>query len=403
MTLKTCVFTSIAANYLPKARVLAESIKRVAPEAEFYLMLVDRAPPNFNLKEEPFDSVISVADLDIDAPEAWCFSHRVVELCTAVKGMAACYLLDKCSADKVFYFDPDMVIYGRFDELERHLDTTSILLTPHQSEPETTIDAIMDNEMASLKHGVFNLGFIGIRNDEEGKRFAEWWSERLKTFCLDDIERGLFTDQKWANLVPCFFERYRVLRSPAFNVATWNISTREVEGDLERGITVNGEPLGFYHFSGFDSGDQALMLNKYAPSNSILFAMRNWYISECENKDQQHYGQLPYGYGEYECGESITQPQRDLYRVRQDLQLAFPNPFKMSPEGGYLAWFKANAEDGSHCAQQLELSDSKSIKDAISEFSQWLSQRAAHTSTKPKRYLVQMLASCLQLTCRLGR
>ena len=39
----TAVFTSIAANYLPKARVLAKSIKRVAPDTHFVLMLVNTA------------------------------------------------------------------------------------------------------------------------------------------------------------------------------------------------------------------------------------------------------------------------------------------------------------------------------------------------------------------------
>ncbi len=63
MSSATRVFTSIAANYLPKARVLARSIKRVAPDAHFCLMLVDDAPHHFDLDSEPFDSVLSLSDL----------------------------------------------------------------------------------------------------------------------------------------------------------------------------------------------------------------------------------------------------------------------------------------------------------------------------------------------------
>ncbi len=153
----------------------------------------------------------------------------------------------------------------------------------------------MDNEMASLKHGVFNMGFVGVAHTAEGQRFASWWADRLTHFCLDDISRGLFTDQKWANLVPCFFDDYRVLRSPAFNVATWNITTREVAGSWEEGFTVNGEPLGFYHFSGFDSGDQALMLNKYGANSATLKALRSWYVDACNEEGQSLRAITPMG------------------------------------------------------------------------------------------------------------
>ena len=209
MTASTAVFTSIAANYLPKARVLAQSMKQVAPETHFALMLVDEAPAAFDLEGEPFDSVMTLEDLSLDNPTAWAFMHTVVELCTAVKGRAARRLLAHDHFDRVFYFDPDMVVFDRFAELEEGLSGVSILLTPHQSEPETHFEAVMDNEMASLKHGVFNMGFFGIADTAEGRRFADWWGDRLTDFCMDDISRGLFTDQKWANLIPCFFDDYR--------------------------------------------------------------------------------------------------------------------------------------------------------------------------------------------------
>jgi len=391
----TAVFTSIAANYLPKARVLAESLKRVSPSTHFFVMLIDKPPDDFDLNDEPFDELINVHDLGIENVEGWCFGYRIVELCTAVKGAAASYLLEKRGAKQVFYFDPDMVIFDRFDELSQLLEQTSILLTPHQSEPETTLDAVMDNEMASLKHGVFNLGFVGIQNDEEGQRFARWWADRLQHFCLDDINRGLFTDQKWANLIPCFFDRYRVVRSPAFNVATWNISTRQVSGTLKDGIKVNGEPLGFYHFSGFDSGDQELMLKKYAPDSKILFDMRRWYIAECEQKGQSEFGKLPYGYATYQNGEPILQVHRDLYRARIDLQRAFPNPFLQGADGGYLAWYKANASDGGTTNVPIDIDDTTPTSTAILRFSNWISRRAESHPSAIKRRALQMLSKLL--------
>jgi len=177
------VFTSITSNYLPKARVLARSVKQRAPEVQFHLMLSDVPPPGFDLAAEPFDHLIRLEDLAIEQAAQWAFGHTVVDLCTAVKGFAFQRLLDLPGAEKAFYFDPDMVVFDRLDELIERLDRHSILLTPHQCEPEDTLEAIADNEIASLKHGVFNLGFLGVRNSDEGRRFIDWWAARLEHFC----------------------------------------------------------------------------------------------------------------------------------------------------------------------------------------------------------------------------
>ena len=403
MSSSVAVFTSIAANYLPKARVLATSLKRVAPHADFYLMLVDAYPEDADWSNEPFDALITVNDLAIPNATGWCFAHQVVELCTAVKGFATGYLLDQPDVEQVFYFDPDMVVHDRFNDLEAWLNDTSILLTPHQTEPETGTEAIMDNEMASLKHGVFNMGFFGVRDTAEGRRFAEWWSQRLEQFCLDDIPRGLFTDQKWANLVPCFFEDYRVIRSPAFNVATWNITTRKVEGSLAEGVTVNGEPLGFYHFSGFDSGDQALMLNKYGSNSQTLTEMRAWYTKESSALGQEQDGQRAYGYAHYADGELITAAQRALYRERIDLQRAFPDPFLRHPDGGYLGWYHANADDD-EAESEATLSQGPRPVDTILESAASELQRLQRL--KPqwlKRFILKSLSWTLQRLARLSR
>lgn len=53
-----------------------------------------------------------------------------------------------------------MILSG-LDGLIKRLDEHSILLTPHQTLPEQAIDAVIDNEIGSLKYGVFNLGVSG--------------------------------------------------------------------------------------------------------------------------------------------------------------------------------------------------------------------------------------------------
>ncbi|RNE92206.1 glycosyl transferase [Marichromatium sp. AB31] len=337
-------FTSITSNYLPKARVLASSIKRVCPDAGFHLMLSDTPPSGFDLAAEPFDSVLQIEDLPVADVNAWVFKHSVVELCTAVKGLAAQEIARRHDAAQVFYFDPDMVVFGGLDELSGKLAGHSVALTPHLTAPEEDLQGILDNEISALKHGIYNLGFVGVNTaSSEGRRFLDWWAARLVDFCYDDIPNGLFTDQRWVDLAPGFFEDVLILRDPQYNVATWNISHRQATGSIENGIEINGQPLSFYHFSGFDSGAQEAMLKRYGKSSPVLFKLRDWYIEECRKNGQDALGKLPCKFACYSNGETITKLQRIVYRNRQDLQDAFPDPFDTSDlHQSYYDWFRVN-------------------------------------------------------------
>jgi hypothetical protein len=338
-------YTSITSNYLPKARVLAHSVKRHDPDARFHLLLSDMPPPGFELGAEPFDTVLGLEDLGIPDAKRWAFKHALVEMCTAVKGPGALEIVRRHRPQKLFYFDPDMVVFGGLDALGRELDSHSVLLTPHLTDPEPTRRGILDNEISALKHGTYNLGFIGLRCDGEGLRCLQWWSDRLLEFCRDDIPAGLFTDQRWADLIPAFFDDVRVLRDPQYNVATWNLTNRRATGTAPDAILINGRPLGFYHFSGFDSGAQEAMLGVYGTESPELFALREWYIDQCERHGQSSMGRIPCVYANFDNGEPITKMQRILYREREDLQRAFPDPFATSDaRASYFHWFSANAQ-----------------------------------------------------------
>lgn len=338
------IFTSITSNYIPKARVLARSVKEHVPGAIFHLLLCDSVPQDFDLENEDFDHLILLDELDIDNKKSWIFRHNVVELCTALKGRGFQEIFRRYEPDKVLFFDPDMVLFSGIEVIEEQLDLHSVLLTPHQTEPEKSRSAILDHEVSSLKHGVFNLGFLAVRNSPEGLRFINWWSDRLRDFCFDDSRQGLFTDQKWVDLAPAFFPDLGILRAPQFNVSTWNINSREITGDLAEGVFVNQIPLCFYHFSGIDSGAQKVMLEVYGSSNPVLHQLRDWYLDRCREMGQGQLGKRPCRYAFYGNGDEVRPAERLLYRYREELAQRFPDPYACPPTGGgYQAWFQSNA------------------------------------------------------------
>ena len=43
----------------------------------------------------------------------------------------------------------------------------------------------------------------------QGRRFIDWWADRLRQFCYDEVPNGLFTDQRWVDLAPGVLRRHR--------------------------------------------------------------------------------------------------------------------------------------------------------------------------------------------------
>jgi len=334
------IFTSAALNYIPKVRLLATSVKKYHPEAKFHLALADLLPEDVDVSREPFDSIIRIQDIGIPDWPGWVFCHQLVELATAIKPFALRFLLEQPNTLKVFYLDPDTVLFSRLDDLLAELDSHSIVLTPHLTAPEKTLRGVMDNEISALKHGIFNLGFVGVASRPQGHAFAQWWGERLYPFCRDDIPNGLFTDQRWVDLAPALFPEVCIHRGSRHNVATWNISNRQLTCDKTGQYLVNGSPLGFYHFTGFDSGAHEIMAMVHGQNNKALFQLIEEYLQATKEQDKDPIGARTWAFGHYFDGTPITSVQRIVYRERPDLQRAFPNPFESD---GYLQWWKTQA------------------------------------------------------------
>lgn len=323
-------FTSINNAYIPKAITLAESLRRVyGEEAHVTCMLSDARRDDIDYSA--FDDVLTIDQLDLPVPsvESWIFKHTVVELCTAVKPWAFKKIFQRYDADTVLYMDPDTVAYSPLDEIYSTLVQHPVILTPHVSVPAEDEDDLFDGEMLGcLRHGVFNLGFLALAKHGEGIAFLDWWAKRCLDWCYDDAPKGLFTDQRWIDLAPCFFPTLHVLRHPGYNMATWNLYYRNLSRDSQGNIIVNGAvPLRFFHFSGFDLGTHELMLKKHAPDDALLHEMSDWYIGEQKRHGQERLGRRPGVYDFFGDGQRVEREWRFTYREAADLVGRFPNPY----------------------------------------------------------------------------
>lgn len=324
-------FTSASFAYLDRVRVLGETLKRHHPDWKFWLCLSDQEPEGFvfNLEDEPIDGVVRIEELGVRNLESWIFEHDVVELCTAVKGKMLVKLLEE-GAEKVVYLDPDIAVISDLNPVIELLDKYDIILTPHQLVPETKRQVIIDNEIASLAYGIYNLGFVSVSNRPEGLRFARWWRDRLLDFCFDNVPSGLFTDQKWCDHVPVFFDNVHILKDPGYNVASWNLSQRLVTFDEKGQVLSAGKPLRFFHFTKVTWIGE-VMLERYSNDRIEVFELMAWYKSLLRAHEVKNLPNRWWAFNSYHDGRSVTKAERIAYRDRPDLKAKFPHPFSSGP------------------------------------------------------------------------
>ncbi|WGD28420.1 hypothetical protein AncyloWKF20_11370 [Ancylobacter sp. WKF20] len=323
-------FTSASLAYADRALVLAHSLRRQHPDWVIWLCLVDRPPEGFALDPltAAFDHIVPAEALPIADMRGWLFGHDVVEACTAVKGAMLRHMLDQ-GADRVLYLDPDIAVFAPLTALAEQLDTADVLLTPHVLVPESTAAGVLDNEIGALKHGIYNLGFIGVSGRDEGRRFARWWDERLQVHCIDDIPAGLFTDQRWCDHVPVFFPGTQIVRDPGYNVASWNVANRPLSIGTDGVIRAAGVPLRFFHFTKF-TGIGRLMLERQGGTASALAEVMAWYADALAA--QAPVG-LPAGwwaYGHYADGRPIPREHRRRWRADDALRARIADPFALT-------------------------------------------------------------------------
>jgi glycosyltransferase involved in cell wall biosynthesis len=335
--LRSAVVTIIARNYLAHARVLMESARRWAPDMLRIVILADRIDGAFSPQSEDF-LLIASEELGIPHSRWFHFKYTLLELATAVKPFALEFLLHRYELDRIFYLDPDIQIHAPFTPLLRGLDSANLLLTPHLT--GDLDDGYHPSELDILRSGAYNLGFLGLARGEETLRFLKWWQVRLHDRCLIDLNRGLFVDQRWIDLVPGLFSGVEVLRDPGCNVAYWNLNHRAVvrRGD---GYFVNGSPLRFFHFSGLDP-DHPESLSRHQDRFHFqdLGDVRDLitaYIAALRRHGYAACSRLPYAYGRFANGFPIPELGRGVLHEMPEVANSIADPFS---EEGYQTFLR---------------------------------------------------------------
>ncbi len=342
--------TIIARNYLAHARVLASSFFAHHPDGAFTILLIDDEQKAYDAAGEAY-RCLRLAEIGFSAAEIGRLAayYDVTELATAVKPMLLRHLL-AAGAPEIIYLDPDIRLYGSLTEAARLSREHGILLTPHILAPIPR-DGRRVDEFHILAAGVYNLGFIGVGAGAAG--FLDWWWERTRRDARIDPSRMMFTDQRWIDFVPSCFHHW-ILKDPGYNVAYWNLHERDLirVGDA---YVVNGSPLAFFHFSGFDGKKPYLLSKHQGPRPRILLSERpavaqicREYLLRLEEEGVAEHSGVPYGWNRLRSGLFFDVHMRRVFREAmlasdRDRVPEPPQPFDAESERRFLEWLNEPA------------------------------------------------------------
>jgi glycosyltransferase involved in cell wall biosynthesis len=309
------VCTIVARNYLPSARLLAGSVLAQHPDAEVVVGVVDGPTAR---RDGPLRA-LGMDDIGLGgrAGREMAGIYSVRELSTAIKPWLLEHLL-RTTDGPVLYLDPDIEVHAPIDGLAALADEHGVALTPHVLKPFPQ-DGLTPDDSAVLAAGIFNLGFIGVGRGAIESGFLDFWKSRLRLDAVDDPARMRFTDQRWVDFATCF--PHIVVDDPGCNVAYWNIWGRALARTGGR-VLVDGEPLRFFHYSGFDPRKPDVLSVHQEPRPRVLLSERPILADLCRGyagrllaEGYEEGLRVPYGWRRSPVGTELDLPARAAYRA----------------------------------------------------------------------------------------
>ena len=287
-----------------------QSVREHHPEVDRYIILSDAMHKFTDI--DVAANVISCDQMNIVNIENMKIWYTVIEFNTSIKPYSFLYFFEQFKYTEICYIDPDILLLQPLREVFWALNDHSCVLTPHMMHPLQ--DGKEPSDLTIMKSGIYNLGFLGLKNDGDALRLCRWWADRCYDGCRVDIPGNRFTDQRWMDLAPAFVSRPYILRHPGYNVAYWNLAQRTVSYADNAGWQVDGEPLVFFHFSGIKPDDMNVFskhTNRFVSGSlGVVEQLCKQYRERVLENKWKKYSTIPYAFGVFANGRPIDDAMR---------------------------------------------------------------------------------------------
>lgn len=233
-------FTLVDKNFVLRALTLYKSFKIFNKKNKFIIVTLDDKSFELVKKFKDKDLIsLNVLDFDLKIVTKIRETRTYIEYCWTMKSIAFSYIFDNFKdLTWLFYLDSDSMVFSKFKSFND--EKYDVLLTPHRP-----LNIFFKK---IVKHvGRFNAGFLGIKNNTNGRNILKFWKNRCIESCLVLPEKKEYGDQKYLSEIPKKFLKININPNDGLNVAPWNLC------DEKNIISYKNLPkhLIFYHMQGF--------------------------------------------------------------------------------------------------------------------------------------------------------
>lgn len=255
--------TLFDSGYLIKGLAMIRSLERFCPGMRIHVLCMDEQTKVI-LKDlqMPFVHCVSLAEVETEALLKAKADRGVAEYCwTLSSGFTWYVMANNPDIDLLTYVDADLMFYSDVQPLFDEIGDASIAIIEHRFTPR-----LKDREV----NGRFCVEWDSFRRDEQGMACLTRWRDQCLDWCYYRLEDGKMGDQKYLDEWPDLYSSCHILMHPGAGIAPWNYAQYKFDKDASGNITVEGDPLIFYHFHQF----QLL-------ENGKFDRLSSFYTSEC--------------------------------------------------------------------------------------------------------------------------
>ena len=234
-------------NYLPRGLPLYHSLQRHAPGARLWVLCLSeachRALTALNL---PNLVAVRLADFEAANPDVAATkpTRSVIEYFFTCSPAWILFVLDsEPDAEWVTYLDSDLFFFASPDPIYDEMKDAAFGIIPHR----------FSNGLESqYRFGKYNVGWVSVRNRDDGVTVLRWWRERCIEWCYDhvDVEGDRFADQRYLDRMPKMFGGVHVIEHLGANLAPWSFADVKLEWHNGAVEIDRRYPLLFFHFYG---------------------------------------------------------------------------------------------------------------------------------------------------------
>jgi len=163
----------------------------------------------------------------------------------------------------ITYLDADTYMLESSATFRESLDGYSVAIVPHNF---STLQRWRN------RYGKYNVGWVGFRNDHDGRVVLEWWLGSCAEWCFNSVEWNRYADQKYLD----FFEqkslRVQVVLDAGINAGPWSLRRHSVNQRSDGKLCAGSDELVLYHFHGIQETTDRYYFKLFtylAPNSSI--------------------------------------------------------------------------------------------------------------------------------------